>query len=53
MPAGYLDREEQVGELFSSGRAKVVVVFEAGFEKNLRRENRAAIKLITDASDAN
>ena len=53
VPAGYLEREEQIGELFRSGEAKVVVVFEAGFEKNLRRENRAAIKLITDASDAN
>ena len=53
VPAGYLEHGEQIGELFRSGRAKVVVVFEAGFEKNLRRENRAAIKLITDASDAN
>ncbi len=31
----------------------MVVVFEEDFEKNLMRENRAAIKLITDASDAN
>jgi ABC-2 type transport system permease protein len=53
VPAGYLEHEEQIGELFRSGKAKVVVVFEEGFEKKLRRENRAAIKLITDASDAN
>lgn len=53
VPAGYLQNEEEIGELFRSGRAKVVVVFEEGFERNLQRENRAAIKLITDASDAN
>lgn len=53
VPAGYLEREEEIGELFRSGRAKVVVVFEADFEKNLKRENMASIRLITDASDAN
>jgi ABC-2 type transport system permease protein len=53
VPAGYLHNEEEVGELFRSGRAKVVLVFEEGFERNLQKENRAAIKLISDASDAN
>jgi ABC-2 type transport system permease protein len=53
VPAGYLDREEQIGTLFRSGRAKVVVVFEADFEKKLQREKRAAIQLSTDGSDAN
>lgn len=53
VPAGYLEREEEIGELFRSGRAKVVVVFEAGFQKRLQTEKGAAIKLITDASDAN
>jgi len=53
VPAGYLQNEEEIGELFRSGGAKVVVVFEEGFEKNMQREKRAAIKLITDASDAN
>jgi len=53
IPAGYIDHEAEIGELFRSSRAKVVVVFEEGFEQNLIRENRAAIKLITDASDAN
>jgi len=51
--AGYIDHEEEIGELFRSGRAKVVVVFEEGFERNLLRENHAAIKIVTDASDAN
>lgn len=53
IPAGYIDHEKEIGEMFRSGKAKVVVVFEEGFERNLMRENRAAIKLITDASDAN
>ncbi len=53
VPAGYIDHEEEIGELFRSGKARVVVVFEEGFERNLLRENRATLKLITDASDAN
>ena len=53
VPAGYIDHEEEIGDLFRSGKAKVVVVFEEGFEQKLQRENHAAIKLITDASDAN
>ena len=53
VPAGYIDHEEEIGDLFRSGKARVVVVFEEGFERNLQRENRASINLITDASDAN
>ncbi len=53
IPAGYLQHEEEIGEFFRSGTAKVVVVFEEDFEKQMQRENRAAIKLIADASDAN
>jgi ABC-2 type transport system permease protein len=53
VPAGYIDHEEEIGELFRSGKAKVVVVFEEGFERSLLRENRASITLITDASDVN
>jgi len=52
-PAGYIDHEEEIGELFRSGKAKVVVVFEEDFERTLLRENRASINLITDASDVN
>ena len=51
--AGTVDHEEEIETLFRSGKAKVVVVFEENFEKNLQREKRASIKLITDASDAN
>jgi len=53
IPAGYLEREEQIGELFRSGKAKVVVVFEEDFEKRLLTEKKASIRIITDATDAN
>jgi ABC-2 type transport system permease protein len=53
IPAGTLQNEEEIGALLRSGKAKVVVLFEEEFEKKLERENRAAVKLITDASDAN
>lgn len=53
VPAGYLEREEEIESLFKSGRAKVVVVFEEHFEERIVGEKVAAIKLITDASDAN
>jgi ABC-2 type transport system permease protein len=53
VPAGYLSHEGEIGELFRSGKAKLVVVFEEDFGKRILRENHAAIKLITDASDAN
>ena len=32
IPAGYLQHEEEIGEFFRSGTAKVVVVFEEDFE---------------------
>ncbi len=53
IPAGTISHEEEIGALFRSGKAKVVVVFEADFERNLHRDKRAAIRVITDASDAN
>lgn len=51
--AGTVGTEEEIGSLFRSGRAKVVVIFDPGFERTLVRENRAAIRLMADASDAN
>ena len=53
VPAAHIRQEGEIEELFRSGRAKVVVVFEEDFGLGIVRENRAAIKLITDASDAN
>lgn len=53
VPTAYINQKEEIGELFRSEKARLVVVFEEGFEKKLLRENRADIMLITDASDAN
>lgn len=53
IPAAYLHSEKEIGELFRSGEARVVIVFEEGFEKKMQAEGRAAIQLISDASDAN
>lgn len=53
IPAGYIDQKEEIEELFRSGKAKVLVVFEENFERRLLRENKASIHLITDASDVN
>ena len=51
--AGNVEREEEIGRLFRSGRAKVVVIFDQEFEKKLMEGETAAIRLVTDASDAN
>jgi len=53
LQAGQVEKESDIDELFRSGRAKVVVIFEENFEESLLREGRAAIRLVTDASDAN
>jgi ABC-2 type transport system permease protein len=49
----HIDHQEQIGSLFRSGRIKMVVVFEEHFEQRIKREKRAAVGMITDASDAN
>jgi len=46
-------QESEIESLFRSDRAKLVVVFEEDFEQKIVREKRAAISVITDASDAN
>jgi ABC-2 type transport system permease protein len=53
LPAGYLEREEEIGMLFRAGKAKLVMVIEQDFEATLQREGRASLQIITDASDAN
>lgn len=53
IPAGYLDHQEEIGALFRSGKAKLVVIFEDDFEQKLLREKKASVHIIADASDAN
>lgn len=53
IPARNIYHEKEIGEVFRAGEAGVVLVFERNFEKQLINEKRAAISVITDASDAN
>ncbi len=48
-----LTSHEQIEESFKRGDVKEVIIFEKGFDKKLERENRAALQIIADASDAN
>jgi ABC-2 type transport system permease protein len=43
----------EINETFKKGKVKEVIVFEPGFGLNLERKNKAAIRLIADASDPN
>ena len=44
---------QQIEDAFKSGKIKLVVVFPAGFEKDLSHFNKATIQVIADASDPN
>lgn len=48
-----LTSHEQIEESFKRGDVKEVIIFEKGFDEKLERENRAALQIIADASDAN
>ena len=43
----------EIDETFKRGKVKEVIVFEPNFGQNLERKNKAAIRLIADASDPN
>ncbi|MBN1182609.1 MAG: ABC transporter permease [Bacteroidales bacterium] len=49
----YLDNDNQIEELFKKGKVNDVIVFEKGFERQLKREGSANIQLVLDATDAN
>jgi ABC-2 type transport system permease protein len=44
---------EEIEPLFRKGKIKEVLVFENNFGRNLTRENKADLQIITDASDPN
>ncbi len=48
-----LTSEDQIGACFRNASVKEVVVFEPDFAVKLQRDNKAAVHLIADASDAN
>ncbi len=49
----YIDHYGEIEGLFKQGEVKEIMVFEAGFEEKLMRQNSADIQLITDATDPN
>jgi len=51
--AKYLQSQKEISETFRKGQAKEVIVFEPGFGQKLKREKKASIHLVADASDAN
>ncbi|MEA3495589.1 MAG: ABC transporter permease [Bacteroidota bacterium] len=48
-----ISNEKEIGESLKSGSAKVVIVFEDNFAKNLEKEKIANIQILADASDPN
>ena len=59
LSSGYfrLDRElsavSQIEQLFKKGKIKLVIVFEDQFDEKFQKTGRAAMQIITDASDPN
>jgi ABC-2 type transport system permease protein len=49
----YLNSDEEVDEIFRTGRIREVVIFEGNFAENLQREGNANLQLLADASDPN
>ncbi|OYX28160.1 MAG: multidrug ABC transporter permease [Flavobacteriales bacterium 32-35-8] len=48
-----INREEDIASVFKKGQVKAVLNFEKDFSKNLIKENKATIQIITDATDPN
>jgi len=48
-----IESQNNIEKIFTEGRVKEVVVFEADFAKKLKTEGKAHVQLILDASDPN
>ena len=48
-----VDREADIASVFKKGQVKAVLNFEQDFSKNLIKERKATIQIITDATDPN
>jgi len=48
-----VDREADIASVFKKGQVKAVLNFEKDFSKNLIKERKATIQIITDATDPN
>ena len=49
----FIDREADIETIFKKGKVKAVLNFEKDFSKNLIKDNKATIQIITDATDPN
>ncbi len=48
-----INREEEINEIFKEGKVREVIIFEQDFAKKIKKEKKANIQIIADASDAN
>lgn len=48
-----INNESEIETIFKKGNVKAVLVFEKDFSKNLIKDNKATIQIITDATDPN
>ena len=49
----FIDKESDIETIFKKGKVKAVLNFEKDFSKNLVKDNKATIQIITDATDPN
>jgi ABC-2 type transport system permease protein len=49
----FIDREADIETIFKKGKVKAVLNFEKDFSKNLIKDNKATVQIITDATDPN
>ena len=50
---GYLNNSDEIETYFKSGKVKQVICFEQNFAEKLKKEGRANVQLINDASNPN
>src|SRR5690554_17305 len=48
-----IEREDDIEAVFKKGKVKAVLNFEKDFSKNLVKDHRATVQIITDATDPN
>ncbi len=48
-----IKNEAEIAAVFKKGKVKAVLIFEKDFSKNLIRDNKATLQIITDATDPN
>ncbi len=48
-----IESKKEIESVFQEGKVREVIIFEPNFARNLKKEKKANIQLIADASDAN